>query len=187
MPGIPPDDLRVAFSCERGGRHRSCDDRVVAVIPQRVCHAHQRAASADTGDEAMQPNADLLDELGSGRMLMGEHVARILELPGGIEIVLFVLVVEQRGHSAVHALLGRGENNLTTEPTDHQHSFAADRLGHVRPKRHTDRGADHAQCDRGRPARRFATMVEESHRRMAIACATMFVAIRSLVHPLGSR
>ena len=50
----PPDDLWVALRSERRGRHRSSDDRVVAVIPQRVRHAHQRAAGADTGDEAVR-------------------------------------------------------------------------------------------------------------------------------------
>ena len=50
----PPDDLWVALRSERRRRHRLSDDRVVAVIPQRVRHAHQRAAGADTGDEAVQ-------------------------------------------------------------------------------------------------------------------------------------
>jgi len=62
----PAHNLRVAFSCKRGGRHRSCDDSVVPVIPQGMCHTHQCAASADAGDEAMQANPDMLNELGSG-------------------------------------------------------------------------------------------------------------------------
>jgi hypothetical protein len=51
-------------------------------------HAHQRATGADTGDEAVKPNADLLDEFGPGRVPMREHVARILELAGGVHVRL---------------------------------------------------------------------------------------------------
>jgi hypothetical protein len=58
------------------------------VIPQRVRHAHQRPTGADAADEAVKPNADLLDELGPGRVPMREHVARILELPGGVQVRL---------------------------------------------------------------------------------------------------
>ena len=63
MPGIPPTTSGSPSASEAGSRHRSSDERVVAVIPQSVRHAHQRAASADTGDEAVEPSADLLDEL----------------------------------------------------------------------------------------------------------------------------
>ena len=58
------------------------------MVPQRVRDAHQRATGADTGDEAVKPDADLLDELGSGRVPMREHVAGILELPCGVHVGL---------------------------------------------------------------------------------------------------
>ena len=75
------------------------------MVPQRMRHAHQRATSADTGDEAVEPNADLLDELGPGRVLMREHVARVLELPGGVQVALCPRVLEQCSDRSIHALL----------------------------------------------------------------------------------
>ena len=142
----PTDDCRVAGRGQRGRGYRLGDDRVEAVIAQSVCHAHQRAAGADTGDEAMEPTIDLLDELRSGRVSMGEHVARVLELPGGVQIVPGFRI-EQGCYSASHSVRCGGEDDVAPEAADHQHSLPAHRLGHVRPKWHADAGANHAQRD----------------------------------------
>ncbi len=161
----PAGDLGVALRGRGRGRGRQGlgDGGVVTVVAQGVCHAHQRAAGADTGDEAVEATADLPDQLGSGRVPVGEDVPGVLELPRCEQAGLRACVGQQCGDGPAHTLLGRREHDVATEPADHQDPLTADRLGHVRPEPHAHRGAHHAQGDRRRPARRLDDDGGRSH------------------------
>jgi hypothetical protein len=114
------------------------------VIPQRVGHAHERAAGADAGDEAVESDAGLLDELRAGREPVREDVAGVLELSGGEDVGVRSRVATHGRDRPVHALFGRGQHHLAAEPTDHEHPLTADSLRHVGPEADADRGAHHA-------------------------------------------
>ena len=124
------------------------------MLSERLRDAHQRAAGADTGDEAVELLTDLSDQLGPVSV-------------GGRARCVVLSNVERRHHrprrrvrtkaptAPFMASAPRGEDHLTAEPADHQHSLAAHGLRHVRAEPHADGRADDAQRDRGRPARRL--------------------------------